>query len=108
LRLHPRDDVAVALQALSPGLECSVAASGDAQVLRVAEHVPSYHKIALRDLPADPGSDLVFARAWAEAPEDFRSYKGLAAVTPGVEAFLADCAAPRPQTVMEFREESPS
>ena len=52
LRLHPRDDVAVALQALSPGLECSVAASGDAQVLRVAEHVPAYHKIALRDLPA--------------------------------------------------------
>jgi hypothetical protein len=66
------------------------------------------HLTPLRDLAADPGAVRVFARAWAEAPEDFRSYKGLAAVTPGVEAFLADCAAPRPQTVTEFREESPS
>ena len=65
------------------------------------------HLTPLRDLAADPGAVRVFARAWAEAPEDFRSYKGLAAVTPGVEAFLADCAAPRPQTVTEFREESP-
>jgi len=52
LLLHPRDDVAVALQALRPGLDCSVAGSGDAQVLKVAEHVPAFHKIALRDLPA--------------------------------------------------------
>ena len=54
MHLHPRDDVAVALQALRPGLDCSVAGSGDAQVLKAAEHVPAFHKIALRDLP--PGA----------------------------------------------------
>lgn len=66
------------------------------------------HLTPLRDLAADPGAVGVFARAWAEAPEDFRRYKGLAAVAPGVEAFLAGCAAPRPQTVIESPEESPS
>jgi altronate hydrolase len=52
LRLHPRDDVAVALQALSPGLVCAVAGSGEVQSLTVAENVPACHKIALRDMPA--------------------------------------------------------
>jgi altronate dehydratase len=52
LRLHPRDDVAVALQALRAGRECSVAGAGEAQSLTVAENVPACHKIALRDMPA--------------------------------------------------------
>lgn len=47
------------------------------------------HVTPLLALDADPDAVQVFARAWAEAPEDFRRYKGLAAVAPGVEAFLA-------------------
>jgi len=66
------------------------------------------HLTPLRDLADAPEAVRIFARAWAEAPEDFRGYKGLAALAPGVEAFLADCAAPGPQTVTDFREESPS
>jgi hypothetical protein len=41
LRLHPRDDVAVALQALRAGRECSVAGAGEAQSLTVAESEPT-------------------------------------------------------------------
>jgi altronate dehydratase len=52
VRLHPRDDVAVALQALSPGFDCSVAGSAEALPLRVAGNVPVHHKIALHDMPA--------------------------------------------------------
>lgn len=56
------------------------------------------HVTPLLALAADPEAVQVFARAWAAAPEDFRRYKGLAAVTPGVEAFLADrrAAVPKP------------
>lgn len=52
LHLHPRDDVAVALQALTAGSTCSVAGSGEVRTLAVAEDVPACHKIALRDMPA--------------------------------------------------------
>ncbi|MFI1096461.1 UxaA family hydrolase [Streptomyces sp. NPDC020917] len=46
LRLHPDDDVAVALRPLEPGLAL------DALELTVAGQVPRGHKIAVRDLPA--------------------------------------------------------
>ncbi|WP_329373511.1 altronate dehydratase family protein [Streptomyces sp. NBC_00669] len=46
LRLHPDDDVAVALRTLDPGLTL------DALELTVADPVPHGHKIAVRDLPA--------------------------------------------------------
>ena len=59
------------------------------------------HVTPLFALDADPDAVRVFARAWAEAPEDFRRYKGLAAVAPGVEAFLADFRPDRPETVTD-------
>ena len=59
------------------------------------------HLTPLRALAADPEAAAVFAQAWAAAPEDFRRYKGLAAVAPGVEAFLADFRPDRPETVTD-------
>jgi hypothetical protein len=59
------------------------------------------HLTPLRALAVDPEAAAVFARAWAAAPEDFRRYKGLAAVAPGVEAFLAECGRHRPETVTD-------
>jgi hypothetical protein len=59
------------------------------------------HLTPLRALAVDPEAAAVFARAWAAAPEDFRRYKGLAAVAPGVEAFLAECRLPRAETVTD-------
>ena len=59
------------------------------------------HLTPLRALAADPEAVAVFARAWAAAPEDFRRYKGLAAVTPGVEAFLAECRLPHAESVTD-------
>lgn len=56
------------------------------------------HVTPLLDLDADPDAIQVFARAWAEAPEDFRRYKGLAAVAPRVEAFLAARGASVPKS----------
>lgn len=47
------------------------------------------HLAPLRRLAHNPGALAAFAEAWAAAPADFRRYKGLAAVAPGVEAFLA-------------------
>lgn len=47
------------------------------------------HLRPLRALAARPEALAVFAQAWARAPEDFRRYKGLAAVAAGVEAFLS-------------------
>ena len=52
------------------------------------------HVTPLLALDADPNAVQVFARAWAEAPEDFRRYKGLAAVAPRVESFLAARGSP--------------
>ena len=52
------------------------------------------HVTPLLALDADPDAVQVFARAWAEAPEDFRRYKGLAAVAPRVESFLAARGSP--------------
>lgn len=46
------------------------------------------HKTPLRSLTLQPAALAAFARAWAEAPPDFRRYKGLSAVASGVEAFL--------------------
>lgn len=46
------------------------------------------HKTPLRSLALQPSALAAFARAWAEAPPDFRRYKGLSAVSGGVEAFL--------------------
>ena len=59
------------------------------------------HLTPLRALAADPEAAAVFAQAWAAAPEDFRRYKGLAAVAPGVEAFLAEFRLHRPETVTD-------
>jgi len=59
------------------------------------------HLTPLRALATDPKAAAVFARAWAAAPEDFRRYKGLAAVTPGVEAFLAECRRPHAESVTD-------
>ncbi|MEI7573378.1 MAG: heme-dependent oxidative N-demethylase subunit alpha family protein, partial [Phenylobacterium sp.] len=59
------------------------------------------HLTPLRALAADSEAVAVFARAWAAAPEDFRRYKGLAAVAPGVEAFLAECRLPRAESVTD-------
>ena len=59
------------------------------------------HLTPLRALAADPEAAAVFAQAWAAAPEDFRRYKGLAAVAQGVEAFLADFRPDRPETVTD-------
>jgi hypothetical protein len=55
------------------------------------------HVTPLLALNADPDAVQVFARAWAAAPEDFRRYKGLAAVAPRVEAFLAARGVPVPK-----------
>lgn len=65
------------------------------------------HRTPLGALAGDPRAVAVFARAWASAPEDFRRYKGLAAVTPGVEAFLAAVGADRPETVTDLSEKGP-
>jgi len=65
------------------------------------------HLTPLRALAGDPEAAAVFARAWAAAPSDFREYKGLAAVAPGVEAFLAACGAATPETVTHLSEEAP-
>ncbi|MFM8374674.1 MAG: heme-dependent oxidative N-demethylase family protein, partial [Phenylobacterium sp.] len=46
------------------------------------------HLAPLRSLAGRGEALAAFARAWAAAPADFRRYKGLAAVAPGVEAFL--------------------
>jgi len=59
------------------------------------------HLTPLRALAADSEAVAVFARAWAAAPEDFRRYKGLAAVALGVEAFLAECRLPRAESVTD-------
>jgi hypothetical protein len=59
------------------------------------------HLTPLRALAADPEAAAVFAQAWAAAPEDFRRYKGLDAVAPGVEAFLAELRLHRPETVTD-------
>ena len=59
------------------------------------------HLTPLRALAADSEAVAVFAQAWAAAPEDFRRYKGLAAVAPGVEAFLAECRLPRAESVTD-------
>jgi hypothetical protein len=59
------------------------------------------HLTPLRALAVDPEAAAVFAQAWAAAPEDFRRYKGLAAVAPGVEAFLAECRLPRAESVTD-------
>jgi len=59
------------------------------------------HLTPLRALAADSEAVAVFARAWAAAPEDFRRYKGLAAVAPGVEAFLAESRLPRAESVTD-------
>lgn len=64
------------------------------------------HLTPLRALAADPQAVAVFARAWAEAPADFRGYKGLAAVTPGVEAFLAACGVTRPESITDLSPEA--
>lgn len=53
------------------------------------------HLSPLQALTAHPRALSAFARAWAEAPADFRRYKGLSAVAQGVEAFLS---ANRPET----------
>lgn len=63
------------------------------------------HVTPLLALADDPEALAVFARAWTEAPEDFRRYKGLAAVAPGVEAFLA-ARRRRPQTVTDLSEKA--
>ena len=47
------------------------------------------HLSPLQDLARHPGALAAFVQAWAAAPADYRRYKGLAAVAPGVEAFLA-------------------
>lgn len=60
------------------------------------------HLTPLRALAADPEAAGVFAQAWAAAPEDFRRYKGLATVAPGVEAFLAECRLPRAESVTDL------
>jgi altronate hydrolase len=57
LRVHPSDDVAVAVDALTPG---DVVRVGDAQ-LEVREAVPAGHKLALRRIPA---GDLVRKYGW--------------------------------------------
>lgn len=44
----------------------------------------------LESLRADPARLARFAKAWREAPDDFRAYKGLALYDALVEAFLAD------------------
>jgi hypothetical protein len=46
VRLHPEDDVAVVLEAASPG---DVIVLGDETVV-VQDAVPRFHKVALRDL----------------------------------------------------------
>ena len=53
------------------------------------------HLSPLGALAGHPRALAEFDRAWGEAPADYRRYKGLAAVAPGVEAFLA---AHRPET----------
>lgn len=60
------------------------------------------HLTPLRALAGDPEAVRVFARAWAEAPDDFRRYKGLASVAQGVEAFLAARKESRPETVTDL------
>ena len=47
------------------------------------------HQRPLQALAAEPPALAAFGQAWAAAPADFRRYKGLAAVAPGVEAFLS-------------------
>ena len=66
------------------------------------------HRTPLRALAGDPQALGAFARAWASAPGDFRRYKGLAAVAPGVEAFLAASGAGRPETVTDLSEKGPA
>ena len=53
VRIHPADNVAVAVRALSAA--CEVAVAGERVVVR--EEVPAGHKIALRDL--EPGEPVV-------------------------------------------------
>jgi len=64
------------------------------------------HLTPLRALAGDPAAVAVLARAWTSAPEDFRRYKGLDAVTPGVEAFLAAMGAGLPETVTDLSEKA--
>ena len=45
----------------------------------------------LAELRAYPELMTAFAKAWREAPQDFRSYKGLAHYDHLIEAFLGDC-----------------
>ena len=53
VRIHPADNVAVAVRALSAA--CQVVVAGERVVVR--EEVPAGHKIALRDL--EPGEPVV-------------------------------------------------
>ncbi len=48
VRIHPQDDVAVALSPLAPGAEISGA---DGRPLRVVDAIPQAHKVSLRAIP---------------------------------------------------------
>ena len=48
LKLHPADNVAVALHTLEAGTEVVI----DGQVISVRDTVPAFHKLALEDLSA--------------------------------------------------------
>ena len=51
LLLHPRDNVAVALEDLEPGDEVSVEKGESEVVLKVLDRVPFGHKVAVVDIP---------------------------------------------------------
>lgn len=101
LRLHPRDDVAVALRALRPG---EVLPLGEARV-RIAGEVPNGHKVALRSLAAGEtvskfGWPIGRATADLAAGEHVHSHN-LATLLTGVEDYgfeplEGDPAAPAP------------
>lgn len=95
LRIHPSDNVAVALEALPRGTELRL----DGQTLRLAEDVPAGHKLALADLtrgaavvkygfPVGRATADVAAGAWVHT-------HNLETALEGIEDYVY---APRPAT----------
>lgn len=57
LQIHPRDNVAVALDAIAGGERIAIVSSAGAEVLQTAGPIPFAHKVALVDIQA--GADVI-------------------------------------------------
>jgi altronate hydrolase len=96
LHLDPRDDVAVALTALAPGMR--IEAGGHLVELR--EAIPDGHKLALRDMAAGEivrkfGWPIGILTAAVRAGEHVHSHN-LATLLSGVEGYAYERLAPEP------------